>query len=246
MPIGTARSGLLLPGTPPGPPPFDTFNLIAAVTPTTDSSNSTGLISGNALDWETGDLLLAFASGVHGSTTRNGSTPSPLSWTPGTEAWAQRFNQRGFISPSAALSFNGYTATALSSETAKTATLGFSGTMFNLQAALFRCRRATIIRQVTPVAIIEDATTSITATFGAAVLETSQIVSFVSQRATTAFGVPSSFTEIFAQNVSTNHRAVVAARIGHSGTTVATTGLSSAAAAKLAVAIELARPGDEL
>ena len=228
------------------PPAFDTFDLIAAVTAEEDGSNTFATINSNALTWDEGDLLLAFASGNHGNTTRNGVIPSPNSWTPGSESWTKHFDDRGIVGTQAA-SFNCYTTTALSDETAKTAALGFSGTMFALLVALMRVPRSTIIRQVSPVAKVESTGTSITATFGAAVLETSQIVSFVSQRnGTTNFGVPTNFTEVLAQNIGTAHRAVVAARIGHAGTTVETTGMSSGDNAKLAVAIELARAGQEL
>ncbi len=240
MPLGAARAGM----TAASAAGFVEFDLISAVTPTTDASNSLAVLASNANSWSSGDLLIGIASGAHAS-ARTAATPSPVSWAPGSETWTSRYADTADVGGNLLLG-NAWTATALSTEAAKTLTLGFSATMFNIVSALLRCPGSTIVRQVTPVAKVEGTGTSITPTFGAAVLETSQIVSIALQRNNGAFNPPTSFTGIYDSSPQSNLRCVVSARIGHSGTTVQTTGLSSSSLAKMAVAIELARPGQEL
>lgn len=238
MPLGAAR-GII------GRQKAAQFTLIEAVTPTTNASNTLAVLLSNTGSWSTGDFLFTFSGGVHGGTTRTAATPAPSGWTPGSETWTSLFDARAIVSTSA-ISFNGFTATALSTETTKAATLGFSGTMFSLMSGLFVCAGSTIVRQVTPVSKVEGTGTSVTATFGAAVLTTSQVISFVMQRSSSTFAAPTNFTSRLAQALSTNGYAVVSARIGHDSTDVTTTGLTSASAAKEAVAIELARPGQTI
>lgn len=224
---------------------FPPFTLISAVTATTDASNSLAVLTSNTESWAAGDLLIGICAGAHGNTTRTSATPSPNSWTPGTETWTERWIDRAIVSTSA-ISFNGFTTTALSTETTKSADVGFDSTMFTLISALLVCDGASIIRQVSPVSKVEDTTTSITATLGSSPLTTSQVVSVVAQRATTAFVQPTNFTLIEAIDASTNTRLVISARIGHDSTSVTSTGLSSSSVAKEAVAFEIARPGQEL
>jgi hypothetical protein len=139
------------------------------------------------------------------------------------------------------------TATAQAGQTSETVDVLFNGTVFGIAGAFLRVIGSSIVRQVSPVAKVEGTGTTITTTFGAAPLVTSQVVAFVAQRTNGgAIVVPTDFTLLFNASSSTNARFQAAARIGTTSTTAQWTGLSSASAAKIAVALEIARPGDEL
>lgn len=221
---------------------FVPFTAIDSITPATNSGSVATIIT-NTETWVTGDHLIAVSTGPQ-SASRTFSTPTP-NWSSPTETWTEHYDDSANVGGN--LAFLGVaSARAQSSETSDLDVI-WNSTLFNIMGGLLVCGGACIVRQVAPIAKVEGTGTSITTTFGAAPLVTSQLVSFAVQRTSSdTIVVPTSFTLRFNVTPNTNHRVQCATRIGQTSTTVQWTGLSSSSVAKIAGTIELARPGQEL
>lgn len=239
MPLGAARAPIVrAKGIP-----FVPFVLIDSVTATFDGSTVATLTS-NALTFATGDLLIVISSGPQAS-TRTFSSPSP-NWGSPTEVWTELVDDVAVVGGNTQM-LGCAVAPAQAPQTSETVDAVWSGTLYNLTAALLKCEGSTIVRQVSPLAKEEGTGTSISTTFAEDPLITSQIVTLCAQRnSSDTMAVPASFALVANGSGSTNSRMKVAARIGHSSRTATWTSLSSTSLAKLARSFELARPGQEI
>lgn len=217
------------------------FSMPSAVTPVVAGS-TIATITTNAASWNVNDRLIVVSWGGRDATLRTWQDPAE-GWASPTETWAlESDGVASTATPTQSVQIGAALATAQSGEAVEDAVATWSSTMFNPCAALLVVGGSCIIRQ-TAKANDPDAGTTITTTFGAAVLSTSLILSFCAHRSTATFTIPGSFTDLGAE--AGTLRGAMAGRIGHGSTAVQWTGLSSANA-KAAISYEIARPGQEL
>ena len=236
MPIGAGMGGLRT-----GRRVYAEMALAATITAVVSGTSNASLES-NTRDFAAEDLLF----GVFGGSRDAARTLNSITrgWSDPTETLAVAFSEETVVTTSYVAIGGGYT-TAAAARTGATMTPGWSGTLFSPWSGLFVVAGPCIIRQTSPAATKGDSGTTLTTTFGAAVLASSLVVAVCGARVDTDFTLPGSFSELANGSGASNNRTKIAQRLGHSGTTVGWSGLSSGSPA-VAMAFEINRPGTEI